>query len=85
MWKYYLFYKYHWIVAIVEIGLPILLVYIVIQISQTVIDTSQIIVHPEIIPWRQLPSAFVYDIVLYTPDDKSTWNFIDKAATKLSR
>lgn len=85
MWKYFLFYKYHWIVTTFEIGLPILLVYIVIKISQAVIDTSQIIVHPTVVPWRHLSSVFMYDVVLYTPNDESTWHLIDKAATKLSR
>lgn len=70
-WKYLHLRKYHWIMSLMEICLPILLVYLIIKLGQQFIDfqltREPVTIVPEYSQTRLLKTLQNYDIVYYTP------------------
>lgn len=70
-WKYLHLRKYHWIMSLMEICLPILLVYLIIKLGQQFIDfqltREPVIIFPENTQKKLLTTLHNYDVVYYTP------------------
>lgn len=67
IWKHYCFHKYYWWIAVIEILLPIFLMYIIIRISHVFVEVQEYTVENSSLHAIDFERHWDCDVVLYTP------------------